>query len=384
MGEIKTMKKKGTILYIGGFELPDKNAAAHRVLNNGKLLRKLGYNVVFLGVTKKKVKNEYSRVEEFDVWSMEYPKNKKEWFNYLISIKNLKEILKKYDDIKMIIAYNYQSVALFRLKKYCQKFQIKLIADCTEWYDVSKENKIFYIIKSLDSYLRMKIIHPKLDGIIVISSYLEEYYRSKHMKKISNLPPLIDKEEIKWKSNENIKKDEKINLIYSGNLGMNKDKLNYIIEGLKNIDDKKYIFKVLGLTKQQYLEIYPEQEYLVEKLKENIVFLGRLEHLEALDLLKKSDFMIFVRDITRMTLAGFPTKFVESLSCGIPVITNSSSDIDKYLINDKNGFLISENYGEEIKKILKKDTEYLKKIKSNIDKNKFDYNNYIEEIKKIF
>ena len=30
--------EKGTILYIGGFELPDKNAAAHRVLSNGKIL----------------------------------------------------------------------------------------------------------------------------------------------------------------------------------------------------------------------------------------------------------------------------------------------------------------------------------------------------------
>ena len=27
-------KEKGTVLYVGGFELPDKNAAAHRVVNN--------------------------------------------------------------------------------------------------------------------------------------------------------------------------------------------------------------------------------------------------------------------------------------------------------------------------------------------------------------
>ena len=45
--------EKGLILYVGGFELPDKNAAAHRVLSNGKLLRDLGYEVSFVGITHK-------------------------------------------------------------------------------------------------------------------------------------------------------------------------------------------------------------------------------------------------------------------------------------------------------------------------------------------
>ena len=29
--------EKGTVIYVGNFELPDKNAAAHRVMNNGKI-----------------------------------------------------------------------------------------------------------------------------------------------------------------------------------------------------------------------------------------------------------------------------------------------------------------------------------------------------------
>lgn len=45
---------KGTILYVGGFELPDKNAAAHRVLSNAKIFRELGYNVFFAELTVKK------------------------------------------------------------------------------------------------------------------------------------------------------------------------------------------------------------------------------------------------------------------------------------------------------------------------------------------
>lgn len=35
----------GTIVYIGGFEMPDKNAAAHRVLNNAKRNRMLSISI---------------------------------------------------------------------------------------------------------------------------------------------------------------------------------------------------------------------------------------------------------------------------------------------------------------------------------------------------
>ena len=40
------------VLYIGGFELPDKNAAAHRVISNAFLLRELGYEVSFIGISE--------------------------------------------------------------------------------------------------------------------------------------------------------------------------------------------------------------------------------------------------------------------------------------------------------------------------------------------
>ena len=45
-------KTKKAILYIGGFELPDKNAAAQRVVANGKLFTELGYSVYYIGVLR--------------------------------------------------------------------------------------------------------------------------------------------------------------------------------------------------------------------------------------------------------------------------------------------------------------------------------------------
>ena len=44
--ESRKKMKKETVLYIGGFQLPEKNAAALRVVANAKILRELGYRVV--------------------------------------------------------------------------------------------------------------------------------------------------------------------------------------------------------------------------------------------------------------------------------------------------------------------------------------------------
>jgi len=91
---------KGTILYVGGFELPDKNAAAHRVLSNGKIIRNLDYRLVFLGIDKslEYVKNfqlSKRKIQNFECWSSPYPKKYFDWFKYLSSINQIMVPLQK-------------------------------------------------------------------------------------------------------------------------------------------------------------------------------------------------------------------------------------------------------------------------------------------------
>ena len=71
-----------TIIYIGGFELPDKNAAAHRVINNGKAFRELGYNVIFIDASKERnYSNNILRTRQdffgFETYSVQYPNGAK-------------------------------------------------------------------------------------------------------------------------------------------------------------------------------------------------------------------------------------------------------------------------------------------------------------------
>lgn len=369
---------KGTILYIGGFELPDRNAAAHRVLSNAKILKSLGYNVVFIDVNKESERNyetcNKKVVQRFDCWTRKYPTSKLEWLKYLVEISEIKEVASKYNNLKAIICYNYQAVALIRLKKYCNENNIKLISDCTEWYEDER------FVKKIDTKLRMEYIHKKVDGIICISPYLENYYKS-YVNTIL-IPPLVDLEEEKWKTeNSDEVPTEKIQFIYAGDPGKYKDKLNYIIKALDEIKNPKYIFRIIGISTKQYLEKFPEHRGVLSNLGEQVRFLGRISHKKSIQYIKSSDFLIFIRDNSKANNAGFPTKFVESMACGIPVITTRTSNLKDYLQVEKNGFFI-DNVSSLFSKVSHITREELNKMKSECkENNSFKYQNYISVFK---
>lgn len=379
-----------TIIYIGGFELPDKNAAAHRVLNNAKALRELGYDVVFISANsslESKAIAERDIVQGFDCWFTPYPNSGKGWVKYLTSLKSFKQIISNYTNVVAVICYNYQSLPFARIWSYCKKRNIKVISDCTEWYDTKGSNIITTSIKSFDSFVRMKIIHRKLDGLIVISRYLENYY--KDCRNVIRIPPLVDKKESKWDLSARKNETDNITFLYAGSPGETKDKLNYIIETLNGLKNKKnFLFQVIGITKEQYLNKFPEHTDMIIELQNRVVFLGRLSHINTLEYLKSADFSLFLRDINRMTMAGFPTKFAESNTCGIPVITNKTSDLHEYLTDGENGYWL--NIGnkielsKELEGVLNTTREEINSMKKNCSKSPaFDYRNYNESFKKL-
>lgn len=382
---------KGTIIYIGGFQLPDRNAAAHRVLSNGKILKELDYNVVFIDVDTtiqygNDILNTKKDIQGFNCWSAPYPKSYGQWFNYLSSINSIIKVLSQYSDVKAVICYNYQAVALMKLKKFCSKNNIKVLADCTEWYSTKGANILFKIIKNLDSFLRMRIIQKKLNGLIVISRYLEKFYRN--CSNVICIPPLVDLSEKKWEIEEVLGVnyiDDKIVIVYAGSPGKNKDKINIIIEVLYELSNiYSFEFYVVGVSKKEYLDNYRKHNEILNKLNGHVKFLGRLNHFESIRYIKMADYTMFIRDVNRTNNAGFPTKFVESISCGTPTITTKTSDLEEYLVDGENGYFIDTEKKEEIitnlKKILEKRNYQFMKDK-NIDSKIFDYKNYVEQVR---
>ena len=358
---------KNRVLYIGGFEMPDRNAAAQRVLSVSKALRELGYDVRFYGITK--CEDLIGKTDGFDYEAYPHPEGIIAWFRYSLGGGIINFIKKKCPDY--VFLYNYPSVAQERVIKYCRKHGIRTVGDITEWY------RSFSLPKRIDTYLRMTVSNKHLDGIIAISRYLATYYHDHH---VLLLPPLVDKEERKWSILPEKRQNDKINLVYIGT-GSIKDRLDKIVSGLLNVGTDKFYLDVIGITEQQYTSIYKKENLH----NDSIVFHGRLLHQEALRYLMRADFQIFFRDSIRVNNAGFPTKFVESMSAGIPVITNRISNIDDYIRNGENSFMIENPTENEIFGVLSRiasmSRAQIESMKQNCLKNEFDYRKYCPLIK---
>lgn len=371
------------ILYVGFYSLPDKDAAANRVVNNAKALRDAGHRVWFLDEQQDCVNNIIETKHDvlgFQSWSALRPNGFKGLLKKMTSIKNITTVVEEIKNLDVIIVYNYPSIALIKLTKYCRKHNIKIAADCTEWYSGKDYNFPMNVLSAGDSFLRMRLAQKKLDGIICISSFLCNYYRK--CKNIVFVPPLVDKREDKWISDTYAFDRNKLNLIYTGNLGKSKETFLPIIEAIdESVNKERIVFRVVGATKEEFLQICPNAEERINNMKDSVVFYGRVSHTESLKVLSSSDYIIFLRDRNRVTMAGFSTKFVEALSCGTPVITTNTGDIMRYVNELDCGYIVDNEH--PLGTLLNNDIVELKAKKFSItNTDLFDYRQYISVFEK--
>lgn len=327
------------LIYVGGFDMPDKNAAAHRVLTIGKILKEQGKNVIYIGTDKSSSVDDNilltkKKYEGFDCYAIKYPQSYWEWVPYLSSAKKYIDVIKTIGKVQGIIFYNFPSMAMAHLLKYCRKNNIKCYADVTEWYSGKGHGIIWGVLKTSDTWYRMHIMHNKMDGMIVISRYLESYYKKR--PNVVRVPILTDLTDSKWENHYEKSRDI-LKLVYAG-WPERKDRIDYLIEALMNVK-RSYHLDVVGITLKQYLDLYPKHKEWLEKNR-RISFCGRISHEEALEYIKRANYSCFFRQNDRVSKAGFPTKFVEAISCGTPVITNNTSDLAEYMKNGKNGKLL--------------------------------------------
>ena len=357
--------KNQTILYIGGFELPDKNAAAQRVIGIAKGLRELGHSVLFLNSLKEGDEIKPKEVEYFGFKCYEYKRERE--CDYLLSGKTAISMIRSIKP-NVVIAYNYPAVALERIRRYCKKNKIKCLADATEWYQAVGRNAVYRIIKNLDTAYRMRIVQKRLDGVITISRFLFDYYNGSTNTVI--IPPTIDLTDRKWNLKEE-KANNVVSFIYAGVPIALKEKLDVIVQSIEEASKtNNVVLNIVGITERQFVEMYNWKS----TISSSIVFWGRIEHTKVIEMVNKSNWAIILRDNNRVVKAGFPTKLVESISCGTPVIVNRFSNICDYI--DENNGMIIESFEELNNAICNacKNTPI-------IDKTLFDYHRFLSELR---
>ncbi len=382
------------IIYLGTFRLPNLDAAAPRVLNVARALRLSGHEVSFIswgGVQqdcdlcddgKYRVGGfEYVVTNEIDPKGGLFNRIKNKFTRGNRTKKLLKERLGTYD---AIITYN-GSIARW-LVSFAKKHQLKLISDLTEWYDYNELKVIDWLPNAINMHCTQKRIKNK----IVISSYLDKFYNTSHNIVI---PATCDATESKWhRGKEDVARTigefDGITLIYAGTPAR-KDAIHYAINAVQRLleEGAKIRFLIVGIERECYLKKY---SYLLtnKKMNPGIHFCGRVSQDEVPSYYAASDFMVLLREQTRKSNAGFPTKLAESFTSGTPVIANLTSDIGRYLTDGVTGFVVPEPSEEAMYRTLKEkiitvNHDVIEIIKRNVRETAIllDYHAYIQPLR---
>lgn len=258
--------------------------------------------------------------------------------NRLLFNKRLKQTIlngtTKYD---YILYYDGGNTVAKTIKSYCKKHSLVSIYDCVEWYSPEqfKFGKFSYFYREKENL--NKTIIDRSYRVISISGYLENYFANKGIKTI-RIPVILKMSD--YLCNKMLLED-KVVYIYAGTPGK-KDYLSKIISGFSGLS-KEELFNcklhIFGVTEKQLEENVRSKEKL-DSIRSIITCFGSVPRSEVIKQYSYANFSVFMRDANqRYSKAGFPTKFVESLALGTPVICNLTSDIGEYLVDGYNGFI---------------------------------------------
>ena len=395
-----------TIVYLGGFELPDRNAAAQRVRNNAGVLRALGYRVVLLGTSRarpydRRIHPADPGGADVEAWEVGYPRTRGQWFDTIRADWPLRALAADGAidpaGVAAVICYNHPALAQRRIARIARGWGAAALADCTEWYARRSWTSPANIVKNLDVPLRMRWVNRRMDGLITTSPYLSEFYRPAGLP-IVEIPTLMEEPGIDPRALAVDRADGVTRLFFAGS-GFDpaavrdsadglKERLDWVFEALAVARDRgaRFTLDLFGLDRAQYLALFPAHTALLETLAGALRFHGRQPRAQLLSALTEAHFSIFFRKRTRTTLAGFPGKFSESVAYGTPVLTNDMPSTRKYLEEGRTGFTLdphdSRIAGARLAEIFAMDDDRLAAMKRHCAASRqFAAESYVEPVR---
>lgn len=349
-------KDRKLVVYVGPYGFPDGGAAARRIYGNCLSLQLAGYDVaVASGQMSETTEKLYNGIPVVSLNERRH-ENLPALLKHLMYFSAGKSTVDWLDSLKIkptaIILYSGYSPYLIRLIPWAKKNRVKLIFDVVEWYDppnfFSKLLSPYY----LNIELAMRFLIKKCDGLIVISDYLKSYYEP-HVKCLVKIPPTADLVHINPVDSRI--DNRPVRFVYAGTPGK-KDSLPLIILAMLIADEhgERVEFHIAGVPKDKLPDFLPSSGYRQETIDRVLKCHGVLSHEDTVKLVSESDYSILLRPDIRSVQAGFPTKFVESMAVGTPVIANLTSDLGAYLKDGINGFVCPRSDVESLVNVIKR------------------------------
>lgn len=382
--------EKRRLLIVSYGKYPNGNAGAVRQHTFAKLYQECGYDVVVIGMGDSTgfTLKEYDGVKYISFRkSPNHTLNKV--LNWLLYGKRLKKFIRtcgmEFTDI--LVIKTYFSSVLAWIKRYSKKRGIQLYHDSVEWYSPEEfKLKKWDIAYIKNNRLNVKEINKDFK-VVAISNYLFEHYRSRGIDTIK-IPVIMDSQSVDF---EKETKADKLVVSYAGRIGK-KDYIGNIIRAfflLTDAEKEKIELRIMGANQEQISEITGIEKTELKAHQNMIQCMGRVPRTTVLQNLRETDFTVLIRDSSlRYAKAGFPTKVVESLMSGTPVICNISSDLGEYLVDGENAVIAKDMSEQSIVEALRRaiaiSPEKRKVMQAQARETAekcFDYRNYIDVFK---
>ena len=104
----------------------------------------------------------------------------------------------------------------------------------------------------------------------------------------------------------------------------------------------------------------------------------------------RADFSVLLRRPDKVATAGFPTKFVESLAVGTPVIATLTSDLGDHLVDGQNGLICDDASPETVARALERalalsgrEKSALRKAARHTAETGFDYRRHTDGLRRL-
>lgn len=345
------MKK---ILYVGQIAIEGSASCTH-VRNRARFFNNIGYEVYGLSECPK---NECDKVEDTDFLKYVYMKpfhgkgkvRGAGWIaDQFLGIHTYNEIIRalKFISPDIIILYELNSIVVEeRIRAYCERHNIRLIIEVTEWMEVENRKEIATRGIVWQKDIQKRYIDKRCGNIIAISEFLYEHYRNQGCNVI-RLPPLVydfaDKDQV-FRDRDAVKLCQ-VKLVFAGTTDF-KDYLEPMLKAIRKINNNeiKIIFDVVGPSPdaiESMLECSSPTQY-------GINCYGRLSHENTLSIVRKADFSVLMRENKRYAKAGVSTKFVEAMSLAVPSICTAVGGTDAFVTDGVDGVLIKDNSVHEV------------------------------------
>ena len=337
-------EKRPWIAYVAPVGFPEGGAAARRMLGNAKALVAAGYDVVIVSGQRPSMAGAdfelapHIRCVSVNERDAEHLPNVLRYARYALMGARSRQWLEEQADLpRAVILYSGYSPYLLQFTGWSRRHGVAFLFDAVEWYAAPSLLGFLFSPYLWNSEFAMRVLIPRLDGVVAISRTLEHYYQSRGVP-VTRVPPLIDPAE--FAASVPVPDTRgRMRLAYSGSPGR-KDLIDIVIEAVIKCDGGlgRLLLEIAGLSEEELRKRAP----LLRRngvIPDCLVAHGQVSHARSMEIVGQADFTVFLRHPNRVSTHGFPTKFVESFAMGTPVIANITSDLADHLRDGETGFV---------------------------------------------